>query len=137
LNNAAIAARPAALPAIADPLLDRFVRGPMTGKAIQLASMALKTALIERPPGGELSHRLGYYPPGGDQRAEPGNHPDGSTRKAVRTENGPLRIEVPREREGSLQPLLIPAHERRGTDNRAPASSRVSVRVHARTQHSL
>jgi putative transposase len=33
----------------------------------------------------------------------------------VLTEDGPLRIEVPRDREGSFEPLLIPKHERRFT----------------------
>src|SRR5689334_7434543 len=31
------------------------------------------------------------------------------------TEDGPLRIEVPRDRAGSFEPLLIPEHERRFT----------------------
>ena len=31
------------------------------------------------------------------------------------TDDGPLRIEVPRDREGSFEPLLIPKHERRFT----------------------
>jgi hypothetical protein len=33
----------------------------------------------------------------------------------VLTEDGPLRIEVPRDREGSFEPQLIPKHERRFT----------------------
>ena len=31
------------------------------------------------------------------------------------TEDGPLRIDIPRDREGSFDPLLIPKHERRFT----------------------
>ena len=114
LKNAAIAERSAALPKIPQELLDQFVQGPMTAEAIQDATMALKKALIERALGGELSHHLGY-PPGGDKPAEAGNHRNGSTGKTVLTEDGPLRIEVPRDREGSFEPLLIPKHERRFT----------------------
>ena len=114
LKNAAIAERSAALPKIPQELLDQFMQGPMTAEAIQDATMALKKALIERALGGELSHHLGY-PPGGDKPAEAGNHRNGSTGKTVLTENGPLRIEVPRDREGSFEPLLIPKHERRFT----------------------
>jgi transposase-like protein len=102
------------LPTIPKELLDQFVQGPMTAEAIQDASMAFKKALIERALGGELSHHLGY-PPGGDKPAEAGNHRNGSTGKTVLTEDGPLRIGVPRDREGSFEPLLIPKHERRFT----------------------
>jgi putative transposase len=31
------------------------------------------------------------------------------------TDDGPLRIEVPRDRAGSFEPVLIPKHERRFT----------------------
>jgi len=102
------------LPTIPKELLDQFVQGPMTAVAIQDASMAFKKALIERALGGELSYHLGY-PPGGDKPAEAGNHRNGSSGKTVLTENGPLRIGVPRDRDGSFEPLLIPKHERRFT----------------------
>lgn len=113
-KNAAIAAKSAALPKIPKELLDQFVQGPMTAEAIQDVSMAFKKALIERALGGELSHHLGYAP-GGDRPAEADNHRNGSTGKTVLTEDGPLRIEVPRDREGSFEPLLIAKHERRFT----------------------
>ena len=113
-KNAAIAAKSAALPKIPKELLDQFVQGPMTAEAIQDVSMAFKKALIERALGGELSHHLGYAP-GGDKPAEADNHRNGSTGKTVLTEDGPLRIEVPRDREGSFEPLLIAKHERRFT----------------------
>jgi transposase-like protein len=114
LRNAAIAERSAALPKIPKELLDQFIQGPLTAEAIQDVTTALKKALIERALGGELSHHLGY-PPGGDKPAEAGNHRNGSTGKTVLTEHGPLRIEVPRDREGSFEPLLIAKHERRFT----------------------
>ena len=114
LKNAAIAARSAALPKIPQELLDQLVQGPMTAESIQDVTSALKKALIERALGGELSHHLGY-PPGGDKPAQAGNHRNGSTGKTVLTEGGPLRIEVPRDRQGSFEPLLIPKHERRFT----------------------
>jgi putative transposase len=113
-KNAAIAAKSAALPSIPRELLDQFVKGPMSAEAIQDASMAFKKALIERALGGEMSHHLGY-PPGGDKPTPTGNHRNGASAKTVLTEDGPLRIEVPRDREGSFEPLLIPKHERRFT----------------------
>ena len=114
-KNAEIAARSAALPKISKELLDQIVgpAGPMTGEQINAATTALKKALIERALGGELSHHLGY-PPGGEKPAG-GNHRNGTTAKTVLTEDGPLRIEVPRDRAGSFEPLLVPKHERRFT----------------------
>jgi len=114
LKNDAIAERSASLPKIPKELLDQFAQGPMTAETIQDATIALKKALIERALGGELSYHLGYSP-GGDKPAEASNHRNGSTGKTVLTEDGPLRIEVPRDREGSFEPLLIPKHVRRFT----------------------
>ena len=48
------------LPAIPEELIDQFVKRPMTAEAVQAASMAFKTALIERALGAELGHHLGY-----------------------------------------------------------------------------
>lgn len=104
----------AKLPTIPKELIDHFVTGPMSAEAVQAASMAFKKALIERALGAELSHHLGY-PPGAAKPEDAGNHRNGSTGKTVLTEDGPLRIEVPRDREGSFEPLLIPKHERRFT----------------------
>ena len=86
----------------------------MTAAQINATTMALKKALIERALAGELSHHLGYAP-GEDKPAEVGNIRNGATAKTVRTEDGPLRIEVPRDRAGSFEPVLIPKHERRFT----------------------
>ncbi|WHZ10260.1 MAG: Mobile element protein [Burkholderiaceae bacterium] len=114
MKNAAIAARSAALPSIPRELIDRFVTGPMSGEAVNAASMAFKKALIERALGAELGHHLGY--PSGDAKPEgAANQRNGKSAKTVLTDDGPLRIEVPRDREGSFEPLLIPKHERRFT----------------------
>ena len=104
----------AKLPSIPKELIDHFVKGPMTGEAVNAASLAFKRALIERAMGAELSHHLGYSS-GEDKPEAATNHRNGATGKTVLTDNGPLRIEVPRDREGSFAPLLIPKHERRFT----------------------
>lgn len=104
----------APLPSIPKELIDQFVTGPMSAEAVNAASMAFKKALIERALGAELSHHLGY-PPGAIKPEDTGNHRNGVSGKTVLTEDGPLRIEVPRDRAGSFEPLLIPKHERRFT----------------------
>ncbi|MFS2048603.1 transposase [Variovorax sp. Varisp41] len=53
--------------------------------------------------------------PGAAKPEEAGNHRNGRSAKTVLTEDGPLRIEVPRDRQGSFEPILIPKHERRFT----------------------
>ncbi len=114
LKNAAIAAKSAALPKIPKELIDQFVTGPMTGEAVNAASMAFKKALIERAMGAELGHHLGY-PAGAPKPDAEGNQRNGSTGKTVLTGEGPLRVEIPRDRDGSFNPILIPKHERRFT----------------------
>ncbi len=104
----------AALPSIPKELLDQFVTGPMTAEAVNAASVAFKKALIERAMGAELSHHLGYAA-GAVRPAEATNHRNGKSGKTVLTDDGPLRIEVPRDRDGSFEPVLIPKHARRFT----------------------
>ena len=104
----------AALPSIPKELIDRFVSGPMSAEAVNAAAMAFKKVLIERALSAELSHHLGY-PPGADKPDDLGNHRNGRSGKTILTDEGPLRIDVPRDRAGSFEPLLIPKHERRFT----------------------
>jgi len=86
----------------------------MSAEAVNAASMAFKKALIERALGAELSHHLGYAP-GAPKPEDAGNHRNSASGKTVLTDDGPLRLEVPRDRDGSFAPLLIPKHERRFT----------------------
>jgi putative transposase len=66
----------------------------------------LKKALIERALGAELTHHLGYekHDPAGRGN---GNSRNGSSSKTLLTEDGELPIEVPRDRDGSFEPLLV------------------------------
>ena len=91
-----------------------MVKGPMSAEEVQALCLSFKKALIERAMGAELSHHLGYRP-GESRPAGVDNHRNGSSGKTVLTEDGPVRIEVPRDREGSYAPILIPKHERRFT----------------------
>jgi transposase-like protein len=95
-------------------LLDQVVKGPMTQDEVEAVCRSLKKAVIERAMGGEMTHHLGYSP-GGAKPAEQANHRNGTTGKTVITDDGPVRIEVPRDRDGSFEPLIIPKHARRFT----------------------
>ena len=102
------------LPASAKQLLDDMVTGPMTPEAVQDAFMLLKKAFIERALGAELGHHLGYN--SGQARPEQStNQRNGSSAKTVLTDAGPVRLDIPRDRDGSFAPILIHKHERRFT----------------------
>lgn len=107
-------AKPVELPAIPAELLAQFGNGPMTAEAINTATAALKKALIERALGAEMNHHLGY-PPGATKPNTVTNQRNGRGVKTILTQDGPIRIEVPRDRDSSFEPLLIPKHERRFT----------------------
>jgi putative transposase len=113
-RSAAPAASKAALPHIPKELLDHLVKGPMTAEAVNAAGVAFKKALIERALGAEMGHHLGYAA-GAAKPREVVNHRNGKSGKTVLTDEGPLRIEVPRDRAGSFEPQLIGKHERRFT----------------------
>jgi putative transposase len=95
-------------------LLDQVVKGPMTQSEVETVCRALKKAVIERAMGAEMSQHLGYEPA---ESRPPGqaNHRNGTSGKTVLTDEGAVRIEVPRDREGSFEPRIVPKHERRFT----------------------
>src|SRR5438046_7172997 len=96
-------------------ILDQFVRqGPLSHEELDAAVRRFKKAIIERALGGELTHHLGY-PSGGIKPEETTNHRNGTGGKTVLTDDGPLAIEVPRDREGTFEPRFIAKHERRFT----------------------
>jgi putative transposase len=69
-------------------------------------------ALVERAMGAELTHHLGYDKHAPEGRGS-GNNRNGVSRKKVRGEFGEVEIGVPRDRNGTFEPKIIPRHERR------------------------
>lgn len=73
---------------------------------------AIQKRLAERMLAGELSAHLGYAP--GEPKPEgQANHRNGSTPKTVLTDTGALPLEIPRDREGTFRPQLVPTGVRR------------------------
>lgn len=104
-----------ALKPVPAEILDQFVEnGLLTAHDIDAAMRRFKKALIERALGAELTHHLGY-PAGTVPPEEAGNKRNGTTPKTVLTDDGEVAINVPRDRDGSFEPVLIPKHERRFT----------------------
>ena len=84
----------------------------MTPEQFEAMFQGLKKAIVERALGAELTHHFGYA-----KREEPpadqSNHRNGTSPKTVLTDTGPLNLAIPRDREGSFEPQLIPKGERR------------------------
>lgn len=72
----------------------------------------LKKALMQRMLGAELTEHLGYEH-GQEPPVVQTNRRNGASRKTVKSEDGALEIEVPRDREGSFEPRLIPKGQTR------------------------
>jgi transposase-like protein len=105
----------APLTPVPSEILDQFVRqGPISPEELDAAVRRFKKAIIERALGGELTHHLGY-PLGGVKPGDTSNCRNGTSGKTVLTDDGPLPIDVPRDREGTFEPRLIAKHERRFT----------------------
>ena len=106
--------RVAELPEGAQQWLDQVVTGPMTAEGVEDVMRGIKKALIERALQAELSHHLGYAV--GEEKPEANaNQRNGTSGKTVLTDDGPLRIDIPRDRAGLFEPKLIGKHERRFT----------------------
>jgi putative transposase len=100
---------------LADEVIDELLAGARTEEEIVgpggvLAQLTKR--LVERAMSAELTEHLGYEPhqepPGGA-----GNTRNGSTGKTLATEQGPVRIETPRDRNGSFEPQIVRKGQRR------------------------
>jgi putative transposase len=102
------------LPALPPGLVEQLVDGPLTPQAFDDLVTAFSKAVAERAMSGELNHHLGYAA-GADKPSGQLNERNGTTSKTVLTKLGKITIEVPRDRDGTFEPLLIPKHSRRFT----------------------
>lgn len=66
---------------------------------------------VERMLKSELSDHLGYDKHSVDG-INSGNSRNGVSKKTLKTSNGELQIEIPRDRNGTYQPVVVPKHQR-------------------------
>jgi hypothetical protein len=99
-------------PSMIDALLaDAKITGtPLDGVDGLLNQMT--KAVIERALQAEITHDLGY------ERDDPagvgtGNSRNGFSAKTMSTTNGPITIDVPRDRNGTFEPKIVPKRARR------------------------
>lgn len=69
-------------------------------------------AVLERALEAEMTHELGYRR-GDPAGAGSGNSRNGHSRKTISTSNGPVTLSVPRDRNGSFEPRIVPKRVRR------------------------
>jgi len=70
----------------------------------------IKKRLVERALAGELNAHLNSE--SSDKSASP-NSRNGSSKKTVTSTDGELELSIPRDRQGSFEPILMPKHQRR------------------------
>src|SRR5205823_5142485 len=100
---------------IPDELIDRLLAGREGPEAIRGRDGLLKQLakrVVERAASAELSEHLGYElgeePPEGHS-----NRRNGSASKTLIADQGSVPVELPRDRDGSFEPQLLPKHQRR------------------------
>ena len=95
-----------------DDLMDRVDQDglALTGAGGFLSELV--KAVLERGLQAELTDHLGYEKGDPAGRGSP-NSRNGATPKTVQTEIGPIPLEVPRDRDGSFTPRLVPKGLRR------------------------
>lgn len=89
-------------------LIDALLGQIKNGDELREVEDQLKKRGIESLLKAELSAHLGYkegdHPPGDNLR-------NGYSAKTIKNENGQHRIRIPRDRDGSFEPVIIPKHK--------------------------
>ena len=67
---------------------------------------------VERILKAEQEKHLGFEPYSKPDSAPPANSRNGYSKKRLKTSSGELQIKVPRDRNGTFEPQLIPKHQR-------------------------
>ena len=92
-----------------DLLTDEFLKQFKTGEELELFLSQLHKRGIEKMLEGELDAHLDYQK---HQRSSNSNSRNGKTQKTIKTEYGEAKIEVPRDRDGSFEPQIVPKRSR-------------------------
>jgi putative transposase len=99
---------------IPDELIDQLLgeyEGPEQLTGPEGLINQLRRRLIERAAGVELAQHLGY-PSGGEAPDDQPNRRNGISSKTLRTVDGPVRVDLPRDRDATFEPRIVPKHSR-------------------------
>jgi transposase-like protein len=95
-----------------DSLTDAFLKQLKTGEELQAFLRDIHKRGLEKILEGELDAHLGYDK---HEKTPSINARNGSQKKVIKTEFGETQIEVPRDREASFDPVLVPKRSRYST----------------------
>lgn len=97
-----------------DELLDSLLEGRKPGDILGQEGLLgeLTKRLVERALEGEMTAHLGYEKHAQEGRNQK-NSRNGRATKRIRTDTAEVEIEVPRDREGTFEPQLVPKRRRR------------------------
>lgn len=98
-----------------DLLLDQIDFHGLTQEDVLGQNGLVKTLtakLLNRAMEAEMEHHLGY-PKNSNMGDNTGNNRNGHTEKTVLTENQTVDIVVPRDRNGTFEPVIVPKYEKR------------------------
>jgi len=101
-------------PAISDDLIDEILKNYKTPEDLIGKDGILKNLtkrLVERAMSGELTHHLGYEKHDG-QSKKTDNSRNGTSSKTLRSDHGDIQVNVPRDRLGEFDPVIIKKHQR-------------------------
>jgi putative transposase len=105
-------AKPKEYPEFDPAALDALIGDAKSPEDFVALTRAIQKRLAERMLAGELTAHLGYGP-GEAKPPEQANHRNGTTPKTVLTDAGAVPLAIPRDRDGSFRPQLVPTGVRR------------------------
>lgn len=94
-------------------LSKEFLSQFKTGEDVTAFMRELHTRVYEQMLEAEMDNHLGYEKHS-NQGDHSGNSRNGSYKKQIQTEMGESVIQVPRDREGDFEPVVVPKHQSRG-----------------------
>ena len=99
---------------LSDELLDRLLEGEEGETLLDPGGLLerLSKRLMERALEAEMTDHLGYEKHDPEGR-DGGNSRNGKSTKRIKTDRQEIDLEIPRDRDGSFDPKLIPKHQRR------------------------
>jgi putative transposase len=100
---------------IPDELIDQLLAGREGPESITGPDGLLKQLtrrVVERAASAELTEHLGYELAAEPPEDQP-NRRNGLSSKTLITDHGPVEVDLPRDREGSFEPQIVPKHQRR------------------------